>query len=218
MVGCMTTYDYEQLWFDEITTEGRFDRGAMAMEVVFEDDHENEYVWCPEWDDVRQLYATAEKVEGLNEGGGEELERLKALQRFSRPTLTRLAKCIDLHTSLTGIQKEFEGKSGKASELADKTYIADVFHGADVSEPEYPDKFVLSERWKHIREHLQGLNEIDYHHIINVIEVLVHRRRHVDAEERRRTIIEELNKVLMYESFEIGLDGSVHLISDHDDK
>lgn len=210
----MTTYDYERLWFDEITTEGKFPRGSIAMEVVFEEDVGKQYVWTPKWKEMQKLYATAERVEEVNEGGGEDLERLKALQRFSGPTLTRLANCIDHHTSLNGIRKEFNDGAVKAGETADQTQIADVFQDAGVSEPEYPHKFTLSERWKYIRDHLQDLNQDDYQHIVDVIDVLVHRNRHVDAEERRRTIIEELNKVLTYENMEIGLDGKVRLIRD----
>jgi hypothetical protein len=214
----MTTYDYERIWFDEITTEGKFPRGSIAMEVVFEDDAGKQYVWTPKWDEMQRLYATAERVEEVNEDGGKDLERLKALQRFSGPTLTRLANCIDHHTSLNGIRKEFDDGVVKAGELADRTQIADVFQDAGVSEPEYPHKFTLSERWKYIRDHLQGLNQDDYKKIIDIIEVLVHRNRHVDAEERRRTIIEELNKVLTYENMEIGLDGKVRLIGDDGDE
>ena len=213
----MTTYDYERVWFDEITTEGKFPRGSIAMEVVFEDDDRKQYVWTPKWEEMQKLYATAERVEEVNEGGGEDLDRLKALQRFSGPTLTRLANCIDHHTSLSGIRKEFDDEAVKTGETADKTQIADVFQDAGVSEPEYPYKFTLSERWKYIRDHLQELNQDDYQHIIDLIEVLVHRNRHVDAEERRRTIIEELNKVLTYENMEIGLDGKVRLIGDDGD-
>jgi hypothetical protein len=208
----MATYDYERLWLDEITTEGKFPRGSIAMEVVFEDDAGKQYVWTPKWEEMQNLYATAERVEEVNEGGGEDLDRLKALQRFSGPTLTRLANCIDHHTSLNGIRKEFGDGTVKVGEAADKTQIADVFQDAGVSEPEYPYKFTVSERWKYIRDHLQELNQDDYHHIIDIIEVLVHRNRHVDAEERRRTIIEELNKVMTYENMEIRLDGKVRPI------
>ena len=60
----------------------------------------------------------------------------------------------------------------------------------------------------------------DYRSIIAIIEVLVHRNRHIDAEERRRTIIEELNKALTYENMEVTLDGRVTpitVLSDEDD-
>lgn len=218
IVGGMTTYDYERLWFDEITTEGKFPRGSIAMEVVFQDDAGKKYVWTPKWEEMQKLYATAERVEEINEGGGEDLDRLKALQRFSGPTLTRLAKCIDHHTSLDGIRKEFGEGVVKGLETADSTQIADVFQDAGVSEPEYPHKFRVSERWKYIRDHLQELNQDDYQHIVDIIEVLVHRNRHVDTEERRRAIIEELNKVLTYENMDIGLDGKVRLIGDDGDE
>jgi len=208
----MTTYDYERLWFDEITTEGKFPRGSIAMEVVFEDDARKQYVWTPKWEEMQKLYATAERVEEVNEGRSEDLERLKALQQFSGPTLTRLANCIDHHTCLNGIRKQFDNGVVRAGETADRTQIVDVFQDAGLSEPEYPKKFTLSERWKYIRDHLQELNQDDYQHIVDVIEVLVHRNRHIDAEERRRTIIEELNKVLTYENMEIGLDGKVRPI------
>lgn len=213
----MTTYDHERLWFEEIATEGKFPRGSIAMEVVFKDDAGEQYVWTPKWEEMQNLYATAERVEEVNEGGGEELERLKALQRFSGPTLTRLAHCIDHHTSLSGIRKEFNDGAVRGGETADQTQIADVFQDAGVSEPEYPHKYTLSERWKYIRKHLQELNEKDYQHIIDIIEVLVHRNRHMDAEERRRTIIEELNKVLTYENMDVGLDGKVRLVGADDE-
>ena len=216
----MTTYDYERLWFDEITTEGKFPRGSLAMEVVFQDDAGEKYVWTPKWEEMQNLYATAERIEEINEGGGDELEQLKALQQFSEPTLTRLAKCIDHHTSLSGIKKTFNGGVVRGGESADTDQVTQIFSEAGVPDPDYPNKYTLSNRWKFIRDHLQELNQEDYQHIIDVIEVLVHRNRHVDAEERRRTIIEELNKVLTYENMEISLAGSVKMIhaeSDNED-
>lgn len=208
----MTTYGYERLWFDEITTEGKFPRGSLAMEVVFEDDAGERYIWTPKWDEMQNLYATAERIEEINEGGGDELQQLKALQRFSGPTLTRLAKCIDKYTSLSGIEKTFDDGMVKADELADKEQIRHIFKDAGVAGPDYPRKFNLSQRWKFIREQLEELNQEDYQHIIDIIEVLVHRNRHVDAEERRRTIIKELYRVLIYENMEISLDGTVKVI------
>lgn len=208
----MTTYDYERLWFDEITTEGSFPRGSIAMEVVFENDAGEDYVWTPRWDEIQNLYATAERVEETNENGGEDLEKLKALQEFSGPTLTRLAKCINYHTSHTGLKAEFTDGTVKAGNLADRTRINEVFQDAGVSKPEYPDRYNLSDRWKFLRDHLQGLNHENYKNIVSVIESLTHQNRHVDAEERRRTLIEELNKVLTYENMEITLDGSVRLM------
>lgn len=213
----MTTYDYERLWFDEITTEGSFPRGSIAMEVVFEDDDGDRYVWTPKWEEMQNLYATAERVEEVNEGGGEELEQLKALQQFSGPTLSRLAKCLDYHTSLDGVKMKLSDNAVIGAASADKTEVAEVFRDAGVSPPDYPDRFTLANRWKFIRERLQELNQEDYQHIINVVEILVQRNRHVDAEERRRTIIEELNKVLTYENMEIGLDGKVRLHRENPD-
>lgn len=119
----MTTYDYERLWFDEITTEGKFPRGSIAMEVVFKDDGGKQYVWTPKWEEMQKLYATAERVEEVNEGGGEDLQRLKALQRFSGPTLTRLANCIDHHTSLNGIRKEFADGAVRTGDTADDSKV-----------------------------------------------------------------------------------------------
>lgn len=175
-------------------------------------------MWTPKWEEMQKLYATAERVEDINEGSGEDLERLKTLQRFSGPTLTRLARCIEHHTCLNGIRKEFDDGTVRVRDMADQTQIAEVFQDAGVSEPEYPYKFTLSERWKYIRDHLQELNQDDYQHIVDIIEVLVHRNRHVDEEERRRTIIEALNKVLTYENMEIGLDGKVQVIGDDGDE
>jgi len=208
----MTTYNYERLWFDELTTEGTFPRGALAMEVVFEDDAGEKYVWTPKWEEMQNLYATAERVEELNEGGGDELEKLKALQQFSGPTLTRLSKCIEHHTSLSGVKKTFEEGTVRSDEHADTDQIDQIFVEAGFSEPDYPYKYNLANRWKIIRDRLQELNQEDYQHIIDIIEVLVHRNRYVDSEALRRTIIEELNKVLMYENMEIGVDGTIRLI------
>lgn len=205
----MTTYDYERIWFDELVTEGSFPRGAIAMEAVFEDDDGTKYVWAPKWQELQNMYAAAERVENVNTGGGEHLEQLKALQQFSGPTLTRLAKCIDVHTSLGKLQRRFSDKVVGSGRMADKSDVEDVFSEAGFTEPEFPYKFNLANRWKYIRERLRELNQQDYNYIIKIIEVLVHRNRHIDAEERRRTIIEELNKALTYENMEITLDGKV---------
>lgn len=213
----MTTYDYERLWFEEITTEGSFPRGSIAMEVVFEDDTGSRYVWTPKWNEMQNMYAAAERVEEVNEGGGEELKRLKELQRFTGPTITRLAKCIDQYKSLRAVKQKLAGNPVVGVASTEHTDVADIFHDADVSPPEYPNQFTLSDRWSFIRDRLHELNQDDYQYIIRIIEVLVHRNRHIDAEERRRTIIEELNKVLTYENMEIGLDGKVQLRRDNVD-
>lgn len=205
----MTTYNHERLWFQEIITEGSFPRGAIAMEVIFEDDDGTEYVWTPGWEELQNMYTTAERVEEVNTGGGEHLEELKALQQFSGPTLTRLAKCLNDHTSLNKLKHAFHDEKVGRTKPADKSRIEEVFNDAGFAGPEYPYKFNLANRWKFIRERLQELNQEDYKNIIKIIEVLVHRNRHIDAEERRRTIIEELNKVLTYENMEITLDGKV---------
>lgn len=216
----MTTYDYERLWFDEIVTEGSFPRGAIAMEAVFEDDDGKKHVWAPKWQELQNMYAAAERVEDVNTGSGEHLDQLKALQQFSGPTLTRLAKCIDRHTSLRGLQSEFGDKVVGSRGITDKAEVEDVFNEAGFAGPDYPNSFNLANRWKFIRERLRELNQQDYNNIIEIIEVLVHRNRHIDAEERRRTIIEELNKALTYENMEITLDGRVTpitVLSDEDD-
>lgn len=182
------------------------------MEVIFKDDHGEKYVWTPKWSEMQNLYATAERVEELNEGGGEDLEQLKALQRFSNPTLTRLAKCLDHHTSHSGLEKEFQDEPTTVGEAADSDRINDVFEEAEIEPPDYPDRYNLADQWKILESYLKALNRSDYQNIIAVIEALVHRNRHVDEEDRRRTIIEELNKVLNYENMEIGLNGKVRPI------
>ncbi|MFC4987157.1 hypothetical protein [Saliphagus infecundisoli] len=214
----MPKHGYERIWFDEITTEGKFPRGALTMDVVFEDDAGNEYVWTPKWEEMQNLYSTAERVEELNEGGGEYLEELKALQRFSGPTIIRLAKCISNHTSRSGVEKKLNDETVIGKETADREQVAQIFTEADLPAPEYPRKFTMSNRWRLIRDHLQQLNEEDYQNIIDVIEVMVHRNRHVDAEDRRRTIIEEMNKVLTYENMEITIEGKVKLIGSEFDE
>lgn len=208
----MTTYDHERLWFDEIATEGKFPRGSLAMEVLFEDDHGEKYVWTPKWEEMQDPYATAERIEELNEGGGAYLENLKALQRFSGPTITRLAKCIDHHSSLSGIEKTFGEGVVRGGEHADLGQVDQIFIEADFSGANFPRKYNLTDRWQYIRNRLLELNQEDYQHIIDIIEILVHRNRHVDAEDRRRMIIDKLNEVLIYENMEIGLDGKVRLI------
>jgi len=214
----VTTYDYERLWFNEITTEGKFPRGSIAMEVAFEDDDGEKYVWTPKWEEIQNLYATAERVEEVNEGGGQELEQLKTLQQFSGPTLKRLAKCINYHTSLEAIRHVFADTPTVRGRTPEQSEVNQIFVDAGVEPPDYPDRYNLADRWKFIRDRLRELNREDYQHIIDIIEVLVHRNRHVDAEERRRTNIEQLNKVLNYENMEIMLDGKVRMIRAGDDK
>jgi hypothetical protein len=159
------------------------------------------------------MYASAEQVEELNTDDGEYLNQLKALQKFSDETLARLATCISIHKSIDGLQNEFSGDTVKAGQVPDREEINRVFITADVPTPDYPKKFNLSDRDRIIHQHLRDLNEDSYENIVAVIESLVNKKRHIDAEERRRDLIEEMNKILAYENLEITLEERVRPIN-----
>ncbi|MFC6768620.1 hypothetical protein [Natrinema soli] len=203
----------DRLKFDEIDSIGTFPDGRIKMDVIFTDNRGREYVWTPKWEELQKMYVSAEQVEELNTEGGEYLERLKALQKFGDETLARLAKCIAYHKSLDGLRNEFAGRSTKAGQTPEREEIDRIFEFADVPSPDYPDKYTLGDRDKIIHQHLRDLNEGDYENVVMVMESLVDRRRHIDAEERRREIIEEMNKILGYENLMITLEGRVRPIN-----
>lgn len=199
----------DRLKFDEINSVGTFPDGRIKMDVIFTDNTGMEYVWTPKWKELQKMYASAEQVEELNTDGSEYLERLKALQKFGDDTLARLATCISLHKSIDGLRNELSSNTVRAGQVPDREEVNRVFISADVPLPEYPERYNLGDRDKIIHQHLRDLNEDDYENIVAVIESLVDRKRHIDAEERRREIIEEMNKILGYENLEITLEGRV---------
>lgn len=203
----------DRLKFDEIDSVGTFPDGRIKMDVIFTDNAGREYVWTPKWEELQKMYASAEQVEELNTDGGEYLERLKALQKFGDETLARLATCISLHKSIDGLRNELAGDTVRAGQVPDREEVNRVFTSADVPTPDYPERFNLADRDRIIHNHLRDLNEDSYENIVAVIESLVDRRRHIDAEERRREIIEEMNKILGYENLEITLEGRVRPIN-----
>ncbi|WP_227130945.1 hypothetical protein [Halorubellus salinus] len=203
----------DRLKFDEIDSIGTFPDGRIKMDVIFTDSRGREYVWTPKWEELQKVYVSAEQVEELNTEGGEHLERLKAVQKFGDETLARLAKCIAYHKSLDGLRKEFDGRNTKASQTPEREEINRIFESADIPSPNYPDKYTLANRDKIIHQHLRDLNEDDYENVVVVMESLVDRRRHIDAEERRREIIEEMNKILGYENLMITIEGRVRPIN-----
>lgn len=203
----------DRLKFDVIDSVGTFPDGRVKMDVVFTDNTGQEYVWTPKWEELQKMYASAEQVEELNTDGGEYLDRLKALQKFGDETLARLATCISIHKSIDGLRNEFSGETVRAGQVPDREEVNRVFISADVPTPDYPERFNLGDRDRIIHQHLRELNEDGYENIVAVIESLVDRKRHIDAEERRREIIEEMNKILGYENLEITLEGRVRPIN-----
>lgn len=203
----------DRLKFDAIDSVDTFPDGRIKMDVIFTDNTGKEYVWTPKWKELQRIYASAEQVEELNTDGGEYLERLKALQKFGDETLARLATCISLHKSIDGLRNELSGNTVRAGQVSDREEVNRVFISANVPTPEYPERYNLSDRDKIIHQHLRDLNEDDYENIVAVIESLIDRKRHIDAEKRRREIIEEINKILGYESSEITLEGRVRPIN-----
>jgi hypothetical protein len=83
-----------RIWLRDIDSSGTFRSGDIRLDIVFEDSEGKTYTWYPEWDDIRKLYAEAERVEEVNPTGDKELENLKEFKQLDTPVIDQIAKII----------------------------------------------------------------------------------------------------------------------------
>jgi cell division protein ZapD len=178
----------ERVYFERIDSTGSFPRGAIAMQVIFEDSQGREYVWTPGWEEVVDIYAEAERVEETNEGGGEWLEMLRERNTFSEEVLSHIAETI-------------------ASDLAEDE-VTSFFEKAGFPEIEY-DEDSSEDKSEYISQELAELNENDYTQVIQIIEVFADPRRYISEESRHKQVVRRLNKGLKHEDWKVTEEGEV---------
>lgn len=178
----------ERVYFERIDSTGSFPRGAIAMQVIFEDSQGREYVWTPGWEEVVDIYAEAERVEETNEGGGEWLEMLRERNAFSEEVLSHIAETIASELTEDEVTSFFK-KSG----------FPEIEYGEDTSE----------DKSEHIYRELAELNENDYTQVTQIIEVFADPRRYISEETRHKRVVRRLNKGLKHEDWKVTEDGEV---------
>lgn len=199
-----------RLHFEKIDSSGTFRSGDIRLDVKFQDEEGNEYIWFPRWDDLRNLYAEAERVEDMNPTGEEDLNRLKELKRLDDSVINEIAEVIsdtwtgdDLGTFFR--QLGYDVDYGYQTEENARTFPAET------GGPERARKQFVTNK-------LRELNEEDYKSVVKVIEKAVSRKEHIDKEDRRETVIYRLNRAVEHEGWEVTRDGNVQPIRyDEDD-
>jgi cell division protein ZapD len=178
----------ERVYFERIDSTGSFPRGAIAMQVIFEDSQGREYVWTPGWEEVADIYAEAERVEETNEGGGEWLEMLRERNAFSEEVLSHIAETI-------------------ATDLSESE-VTGFFEKAGFPEIEY-DEDTSSDKSEYIYRELAELNENDYTQVIRIVEVFTDPRRYISEEAHHKQVVRRLNMGLKHEDWKVTEEGQV---------
>ncbi len=187
--------------FDEIDSSGTFRSGDIRLDVRFRDAEGNVYTWYPEWDDVRNLYAEAEKVEELNMGDSRELEELKELKHLDDPIIDEIARV--LANTWTG--------DDLGNFFRDLGYEVDYGYQVEENASTFPAETGGPERVRKdfVRSQLRELNDGDYKRVIEVVEEAANPKRHINLEERHSALVKQLNMALEHEGLQVTMDGNV---------
>lgn len=198
-----------RIYFDEIDSTGTFRTGDVRLDIKFVDEYGNEYVWFPEWDDVRNLYAAAERVEEINPKGADDLRELKELKQFDSPVIDAIAEIICdtwKGDNIGRIIKElgYENDYGYHTEEHANTLPAETGGASKV-------------RKDFVRDKLQDMNDEDYELVIEAVEHIAAEKIHIEKEDRLETVRYRLNEALKHEGLEITRNGVVQPI-EYDDE
>lgn len=193
-----------RLHFERIDSSGTFRSGDVRLDVKFSDEEDNEYIWIPSWEDLRNLYAEAERVEEMNPTGKEDLERLEELKKLDNAVIDQIADVIAdtwRGDKLVEFFKRagYEIKFGQKAEEHARTFPAET--GG-------PHRL----RRKAVRNKLHKLNDEDYEEVVEVIEQASSKKEHIELNDRRETILYRLNEAIKHEGWKITRDGNVQPI------
>ncbi|MDL0127741.1 hypothetical protein [Halobacterium salinarum] len=156
-----------RIHFEKVDSSGTFRSGDIRLDVKFQDEHGNQYIWFPKWDDLQKLYAEAERVEELNPTGDKDLKKLKELKQFDLSVLNAIAEVIadtwqgdDLNRFIRdlGYETEYDQQTEHQAE-----FNASLFPPVDGAEGVRKD---------YVMEVLEDLNKQDYQLIIEVMALL----------------------------------------------
>jgi len=199
----------DRIWFEGIDSVGTFRSGDVRLDVKFRDSDGNEYMWIPEWDDLSDLYAEAERVEELNIGEGYWLDELKKRKQFDDETLHHIAEIIadtwtgdDLNRFFETLDFDIEWDDtteAAISEYAGLNPIKASMEGMDSE----------SKRRETVVEKLEELNEEDYRYVVQVISKAAHPRTHIGEEDRHSEVVDQLNQILEFEYMKVTEEGEV---------
>lgn len=199
-----------RLHFEKIDSSGTFRSGDIRLDVKFQDEEGNEYIWIPEWDNLRNLYAEAERVEDMNPTGEEDLGRLKELKRIDGPVISEIAEVIS--DTWTG--------DDLGNFFRQLGYDIDYSYQVEENARTFPAETGGPERVRKqfVTDKLRDLNKEDYKDVVKVIEKAASRKEHIDKEDRRETVLYRLNRAVEHEGWEVTGDGNVQPIcQDKDD-
>lgn len=197
-------YMSRRLHFERIDSSGTFRSGDIRLDVKFRDEEGNEYIWFPRWENLRNLYAEAERVEEMNPTGEEDLERLKELKELDDAVIDEIADVIADTWTGDGLAEFFE-RAGYGIKFG---YEAEEHARTFPAETGGPDRL----RRKAVRRKLHELNDEDYEKVVEVIEQASSKKGHIDKNDRRETILYRLNETIKYEGWEVTRYGNVQPI------
>jgi hypothetical protein len=199
-----------RLHFKRIDSSGTFRSGDIRLDVKFHDEEGNEYVWFPRWEDLRNLYAEAERVENLNPTGDKDLSRLKSLKQLDDTVINEIAEIIADTWTGDSLGKFFR----QLGHDVDYGYQIEENARTFPAETGGPDRV----RKQFVLGKLRELNEEDYELVVKVVEKMASRKEHINDEERRKTVLYRLNKALEHEGWEVTRDGNVQPIQHDEDE
>jgi hypothetical protein len=193
-----------RIHFERIDSSGTFRSGDVRLDVHFQDEEGNEFVWFPRWDDLQKLYAEAERVEEMNPTGEEDLERLKELKQLDEPVIDEIAEIIAETWTGDALARFFrqlgyDTEYGREVEEHARTFPAET-GGPETVRKEF------------VREKLRDLNQEDYTLVVEVIEKAVAGKEHIEQDERRETVRYRLNEALRHEGWTVTRAGNVQPI------
>lgn len=200
-----------RIYFEEIDSSGRFKRtGDIMLQVRFTDEEGNEHLWFPEWNDLQNLYAEAERVEEINPTGEEDLKELKELKKFSKPIIDAIAEIIadtwqgvDLNKIFEDIDDDFEWN-----------------HHAEEHAATFPVKTGGPSKMRKdaVLGSLENLNEEDYQLVVTIIERVASPKYHIGKDDRRKETRHRLNDAIKHAGFEVTRDGIFQPIEYEEDE
>lgn len=200
-----------RIHFEKIDSSGTFRSGDIRLDVKFQDEHGNQYIWFPKWDDLQKLYAEAERVEELNPTGDKDLKELKELKQFDLSVLNAIAEVIadtwqgdDLNRFIRdlGYETEYDQQTEHQAE-----FNASLFPSVDGAEGVRKD---------YVMEILENLNNQDYQLIIEVIEQAASPKQHIGKDDRQEKIRYKLNEAIKHEGLHVTTAGAVEPIEYND--
>lgn len=174
------------------------------MDVKFHDEEGNEYLWFPKWDDLRNLYAEAERVEDMNPTGDEDLERLKELKQLDDAVIDEISDII----ADTWVGDDLGDFFRQLGHDVDYGYQIEENARTFPAETGGPDRV----RKRFVANKLRELNEVDYELVVKVIEKAASQKEHIGMEYRRETVVSRLDEVVKHEGWTITQDGNIQPI------